>query len=112
MLTRLQNLPVGLLYRPSNGVYIKRAETSQVDDFGLDAFLRELFRSLKAMGDHFAMGYQSDIAAFALNFAFSDWEEKIIRHCLCGHGEGNAVEHFIFKEDNGAGITNGRLWDA
>ena len=74
-----------------------------------DTLLRKLLSSLQAVGDHLAVRDDGNITALAFDLRLPDGEEEAVRHGLRGHGEGDTVHQLVLEEDDGVGVTDGRL---
>src|SRR5579884_3486496 len=74
---------IGFLYRVKNEVDVNRADASQVEDFGLDAFFGEIFGSRQRDVDHTREGDNRDMLPCTFQLAVLEWYgilDTFIRH--------------------------------
>ncbi len=94
----------GLANALDNGCGIQRAETAQVDDFGLNAFRRQKLGSFQSDPHRDGEGYDRHILAGPFDLRLANRQDEVFIHRAW---EFVAVQDFVFEHHNRVGVTNG-----
>src|ERR1700685_4594649 len=95
---------VRLLYRLRYGFAVERGDGAQIEEFLINSLSASSLCGFERRVDHRSVGDDAEIAAFADDVCFADWDDIIFRGNFALDA---AVEIFVLEEDAGIVVANG-----
>src|SRR5208283_687444 len=96
----------GFLDRLDDRFAVHRADRAQINDFGVDALVFQIFRRLQGMNHAYTEGNDGDILASAGDPCLADGDKKIIK---LGYFEFVSIKDFVFEKDDRVRVADRAL---